>query len=108
MAVFNDGELIEDEPVVILRVGKVDRVDFIATNDAVFGAEFDIAPFHQSLVQAAVCCDQVRFFGGDDFSEGIAAGCGKDGRVEAIRGISQPLNQNHITRKGLPGWELNG
>lgn len=52
-------------------------------------------------MESAVFFDQVRFFGGDDFFEGIVAGFGGNGGVEAIEGIPKPLGEDGV-RVGFP------
>src|SRR6185312_17355694 len=62
VAIFNDGELVDGGPVVVVGIIEVNELDLIVGDGAVFSLVFGGYAFNQHLVKAAVVLNQAGGF----------------------------------------------
>ena len=75
-AVFDDGELVDDQVVVVFGMGEIDQPDQIAARVAVFLVG-DGDAFGEQAVEGFVVGDQVGGVEALDLAQGVEAGGGR-------------------------------
>ncbi len=80
-AVFDDGELVDDQVIVVFGLGEIHQPDEIAARAAVFLVG-DRDAFRQQAVESLVVGDQVGGVEALDLAQGVKAGGGRNLGVE--------------------------
>ena len=95
--VFGDGELVDRQPVVVVRVAPVHHPSLVAPDGAVVVPVLHRHPVDQHPVKRAVASLQGRAFGVGQLAEGTFHRCEGQVRVEPGQGVPQPTFQHHLT-----------
>ena len=102
-AVFDDGELVDGQVVVVFGLGEVHQPDQVAAFLAVVvGGDGDA--FGEQAVEGFVVGDEAGGIEALDLAQGIQAGLGRDGGVEAGDGGFDAGEQQHVFVAG-PFWQ---
>ena len=94
--VLDDGELVDGQPVVLLRVCEVDQPDLVAGDRAVRAPVLDIHAIGEHPVEPAVVLDQARRLGPGDLAEGFVEGRLGDVRVKPFQGRSKAIREHDL------------
>ena len=81
--VLDNGVLIDRQPVVVIRIGKVDQPGNIPADAAVLACNLNRDAFHKIAVQAAVLLDEGWGFRLLDLAQNLIDGFGRQMRVDA-------------------------
>ena len=96
---FDDGELIDNQPVVFCRVVEIDQPHPIARNGTVRAAILDFHAIPQHPVKGPIVPHQRRRFQPQHLSQRLLAGFVGNVGIQPVDSIPQPLNQNHIAKR---------
>ena len=93
---LDDGELVDRQPVVVLRVVEVDDARLRAGDRAVRAAVLDRDAVDEHPVEGAVALDQRRRVGRGQLAEGVVQRLGRQVGVEPGERLAQPPLQDHV------------
>ena len=93
---FGDGELIDGEPVVVLRVVEVDHARLRAGDRAVLAAVLDRDAVDQHAVHGAVTLDQRRRVNLDQLAVGVFQRFGRQVGIESNERLPQATFQHNV------------
>jgi hypothetical protein len=93
---FDDGELVDCEPVVALWLGEVDDLRLGTGDRSVGSSEFDVHAVDQHPVQRPVAGNEVRRLDPYQLPIGLADCCRRQARVETDQGLIQPILQDRV------------
>jgi len=94
---FNNGELIDHQPVVLLRVGEIHQPDLVAHDAPLFVPVLDVHTLGEHLVELTVVGHEAGAIRTDNLPESILQSLSRYIRVQSSQGRAQPLYQHHIT-----------
>ena len=96
---FDDGELIDDQPVVIGWMIKVNQTYPVARNRTVIALILNLDAISQHTVKCSIGADQRGRVWPQDFTQGFVAGFGWDVRIESINGVPQSSYEYDIAER---------
>jgi hypothetical protein len=94
--VLGDGELIDREPVVVLRIVEVERARLRPADRAVCCAVLDRHTLHQQAMHGTVAGRQLRAFGTRQPTEGIVHRFGRKCGIEPLQRVAQARFQYNL------------
>ena len=106
MPVLADGELVDRQPVVVVRVVEVEHPRLRAADGAVGRAVLDRHAVDQQAMEGAVARLQRWPLGAGELAEGIVEGLGRKRGVEPRECSLQPLRQHDLPVVGALGGQL--
>ena len=96
MFIFDDGELIDREPVIVVRVIEIDQPRLRAANDAV-ASIFDSDAVNQQPMKRPVPRIERRAFKTGDFTESVVNRFGRQSRIQPHERFAQPVCQENLS-----------
>lgn len=109
LVVLDDGELVDDEPVVVLHAVEIEEADNI-TGDAAIERIFYGDAIDEGAVELAVSGEQGGGGEAGNLAEGVLEGGGRDGGVEAGEGGAQAGGEDDLfegVALGLRGFGVD-
>ena len=97
---FDDGELVDGEPVVRVDVVEVDQFDEVARDASVGARIFDWHTFAQHFLESAIGLCERGCADAQDFAEGVFAGVVGDFRIECANDCAKASDEDDI-REGI-------
>ena len=95
VAVFDNGELVDGEPVVVVGLVEVDEPDEVVYA-AVIALVGDGDAVGEEFVEAAIVFDQVLAFAADDLAQGFVDGVGGNVGIEASEGSAEAIDEDDV------------
>ena len=83
--VFQNGKLIDHQPIIIVGIFKIDQPDLIAFDAAIFGSIFNFDAIREHFMERTVVADQGGRRGTRHLAEGIFQGFGRNGWIDACQ-----------------------
>ena len=106
MFVFDDGELIDGEPVVVVRIVEIDQPRLRAANGAI-GSILDRDAVNQQPMKRPVPCIERRAFKSGDFTESVVNCFGRQSRIQSHQRFAQAGRQDHLSVVSALGEQLS-
>ena len=94
--VLDDGELVDRQKLVVLRVVEIEHPHQVAADRAVGPLILDRHAFDEVAVDHVVVRDERRRIGPGELAEGLLDGVGRHMRIEPLQGLPQPPFQNDL------------
>ena len=105
---FDHGELVHHEPVVVVRVGKINQPDDLRADAAIFPPALDGDAVHEQPVKGAVLRDEIRPSGDGDFAIGFVQGFRRQLGIQLPQRGAQPIRQERFAKTGALRLRLAG
>jgi hypothetical protein len=93
--VFNNGKLIDRQPIVVIEGFKINQPNFI-TLDTAFGAILDYDAIGKHFVKGVIVADQRRRIGARDLSSRIFQCFGRYIGIDSFERVFQSPPENHL------------
>ncbi len=96
MLVLGNRELVDDEPVIVLRLVKIYNLRLCPGNCSVRPAVFDRHPVSHQSVQGSITRLQRRSLGPHDPAIRIFHGLGRQRWIQPLQGLARSVRQGHL------------